>query len=71
MHIVHYDWFEVSAVNDKREPEKKYSMRNIIAKANALKREQARVERGKREGERAVNTSKQNPAAPLTHLNDS
>lgn len=57
-HIVHCDWFEISAVNDKKEPERDYSMRNILAKQNAAKRELARIERGKREGERAVNTSK-------------
>lgn len=56
-HIVHCDWFEISAVNDKKEPERDYSMRNILAKQNAAKRELARIERGKREGERAVNTS--------------
>lgn len=33
-------------------------MRNILAKQNAAKRELARIEKGKREGERAVNTSK-------------
>ncbi|KAL7900855.1 hypothetical protein HDV63DRAFT_402251 [Trichoderma sp. SZMC 28014] len=56
-HIVHCDWFEISAVNDKKEPERDYSMRNILAKQNAAKRELARIERGKREGERAVNTN--------------
>ncbi|PTB67857.1 hypothetical protein BBK36DRAFT_1114447 [Trichoderma citrinoviride] len=56
-HIVHCDWFEISAVNDKRQPEREYSMRNILAKQNAAKREQARIERGRREGERAVNTN--------------
>ncbi|KAL6860884.1 hypothetical protein J3F83DRAFT_717193 [Trichoderma novae-zelandiae] len=56
-HIVHCDWFEISAVSDKKQLEKEYSMRNILAKLNAAKREQARVERGKREGERAVNTN--------------
>ncbi|PTB74256.1 hypothetical protein M440DRAFT_1380964 [Trichoderma longibrachiatum ATCC 18648] len=56
-HIVHCDWFEISAVNDKKLPEREYSMRNILAKQNAVKREQARIERGKREGERAVNTN--------------
>lgn len=56
-HIVHCDWFEISAVNEKRQPEREYSMRNILAKQNAAKREVARIERGKREGERAVNTS--------------
>ncbi|RFU75950.1 anthranilate synthase component ii [Trichoderma arundinaceum] len=56
-HIVHCDWFEISAVNEKKEPERDYSMRNILAKQNAAKREQAQIERGKREGERAVNTN--------------
>ncbi|KAL7823451.1 hypothetical protein V8C26DRAFT_425534 [Trichoderma gracile] len=56
-HIVHCDWFEISAVNDKKLPEREYSMRSILAKQNAAKREQPRIERGKREGERAVNTN--------------
>ncbi|PON26328.1 hypothetical protein TGAM01_v204804 [Trichoderma gamsii] len=56
-HIVHCDWFEISAVNDKKQPERDYSMRNILAKQNAAKRELARIEKGKREGERAVNTN--------------
>lgn len=57
-HIVHCDWFEISAVNDKKQPERDYSMRSILAKQNAAKRELARIEKGKREGERAVNSSK-------------
>ncbi|KAH6605119.1 anthranilate synthase component ii [Trichoderma cornu-damae] len=56
-HIVHCDWFEISAVNEKKQPEREYSMRNILAKQNAAKREQARIEKGRREGERAVNTN--------------
>ncbi|KAM0476708.1 hypothetical protein ACHAPX_006129 [Trichoderma viride] len=56
-HIVHCDWFEISAVNDKKQPERDYSMRNILAKQNAAKRELARIEKGKREGERAINTN--------------
>ncbi|KAL6414720.1 hypothetical protein AUP68_01252 [Ilyonectria robusta] len=56
-HIVHYDWFEFSTVHDKRQPETEYSMRNILAKQNASKREQARIEKGKRNGEKFVNTN--------------
>ncbi|KAK5989170.1 hypothetical protein PT974_10670 [Cladobotryum mycophilum] len=55
LHIVHYDWFEFSTVNEKREPERQYSMKNFLAKQNAAKRERARLERGKRQGERGVN----------------
>ncbi|KAF7538435.1 hypothetical protein G7Z17_g12641 [Cylindrodendrum hubeiense] len=56
-HIVHYDWFEFSTVQEKREPEREYSMRNILAKQNASKREQARIEKGKKDGEKFVNTN--------------
>ncbi|KAH6984906.1 hypothetical protein BKA56DRAFT_671364 [Ilyonectria sp. MPI-CAGE-AT-0026] len=56
-HIVHYDWFEFSTVHEKREPETEYSMRNILAKQNASKREQARIEKGKKNGEKLVNTN--------------
>lgn len=56
-HIVHYDWFEFSTVQEKRLPEMEYSMRNILAKQNASKREQARIDKGKRDGEKFVNTS--------------
>ncbi|KAF7562688.1 hypothetical protein G7046_g1428 [Stylonectria norvegica] len=56
-HIVHFDWFEFSAVKEKREPEKEYSMRNILAKKNAARRELARIEKGKRDGEKFVNTN--------------
>ncbi|KAI8715456.1 BRCT domain-containing protein [Fusarium sp. LHS14.1] len=56
-HIVHCDWFEFSAVKNKRLPEKEFSMRNILAKQNAKRRERARIERGKRDGEKFVNTN--------------
>lgn len=56
-HIVHHDWFEFSTVWENKEPEAEYSMRRVLAERNAAKREQARVERGKKEGERFVNTS--------------
>ncbi|KND92353.1 hypothetical protein TOPH_03147 [Tolypocladium ophioglossoides CBS 100239] len=56
-HIVHYDWFEFSTVYEKRQPERDYSMRNYLAKQNAAKREQAQIERGKKEGEKFVNTN--------------
>lgn len=32
-------------------------MRNILAKQNARRRERARIEKGKRDGEKFVNTS--------------
>lgn len=60
-HIVHYDWFEFSTVQEKRLPETEYSMRNILAKQNASKREHARIEKGKKDGEKFVNTSAQLP----------
>lgn len=58
LHIVHHDWFEFSAVHEKREHERDYSMRNILAKQNFAKREKARIEKGKLDGEKFVNTSK-------------
>ncbi|KEY67244.1 hypothetical protein S7711_06711 [Stachybotrys chartarum IBT 7711] len=57
LHIVHHDWFEFSAVHEKREHERDYSMRNILAKQNAAKREKARIEKGKLDGEKFVNTN--------------
>ncbi|KAH7258253.1 hypothetical protein MRS44_010227 [Fusarium solani] len=56
-HIVHCDWFEFSAVKNKRLPEKEFSMRNILAKQNAKRRERARIEKGKRDGEKFINTN--------------
>ncbi|KAF4956439.1 hypothetical protein FSARC_11575 [Fusarium sarcochroum] len=56
-HIVHCDWFEYSTVQNKRLPEAEYSMRNILAKQNAKKRERERIEKGKREAEKFVNTN--------------
>ncbi|KPM36801.1 hypothetical protein AK830_g9752 [Neonectria ditissima] len=58
LHIVHYDWFEFSTVQEKRQPERDYSMRNILAKQNALRGEEARIEKGKKDGEKFVNTTK-------------
>ncbi|KAM0740232.1 hypothetical protein ACQRIT_005416 [Beauveria bassiana] len=55
IHIVHYDWLEFSAVANKRLPEREYSMRNILAKERAEKRERNRQENGRKEGERGVN----------------
>lgn len=57
-HIVHHDWFEFSTVWEKREPEREYSMRHILAKQNAARRGQGKIERGKKEGEKSVNTSR-------------
>ncbi|KAH7143949.1 hypothetical protein EDB81DRAFT_857361 [Dactylonectria macrodidyma] len=56
-HIVHCDWFMFSAMTEQRQPEREYSMRNIIAKQNAAKREQARIEKGKKEGEKFINAN--------------
>lgn len=56
-HIVHYDWFLHSTTCTKRQNEREYSMRNILAERNARKREQARIARGIKEGEKSVNTS--------------
>lgn len=57
LHIVHFDWFEFSTVKEKRQPERDYSMRIFLAKQNAARRELARIEKGKRDGEKFVNTS--------------
>lgn len=65
-HIVHCDWFEFSAIKNKRLPEKEFSMRNILAKQNAKRRERARIEKGKRDGEKFVNTS----MVPVSVIND-
>lgn len=43
-------------------------MRNYLAKQNATKRELARIERGKKEGEKFVNTSK---PVPILRYNES
>lgn len=58
IHIVHYDWFEFSTVENKKYPEKEYSMREIIAHERAIEREEARIEKGKRDAEKFVNTSR-------------
>ncbi|PHH87059.1 hypothetical protein CDD83_9353 [Cordyceps sp. RAO-2017] len=56
-HIVHVDWFEFSTVHEKRQPEAEYSMRSLLAAQNAARRAQARLERGRKEGEKSVNTN--------------
>lgn len=57
IHIVHYDWLEFSAVANRRLPEREYSMRNILSKENAARRERNRLENGRRQGEKSVNPS--------------
>ncbi|KOS19683.1 hypothetical protein ESCO_001375 [Escovopsis weberi] len=52
IHIIHYDWFEFSTVQENRQPEEEYSMRSVLAKQNAARRERERLERGQREEER-------------------
>ncbi|KAF9777016.1 hypothetical protein IL306_004722 [Fusarium sp. DS 682] len=56
IHIVHCDWFEYSTVKNKKLPEADYSMRSLIAKQNAKKREKARIEKGKKNAEKFINT---------------
>lgn len=58
LHIVHCDWFEVSAVHNRKLPEDEYSMRQREAERKAAEREERRIERGKANGEKFVNTSK-------------
>ncbi|KAF5546361.1 hypothetical protein FNAPI_8869 [Fusarium napiforme] len=58
IHVVHCDWFEYSTVKNKKLPEADYSMRSLIAKENAKKREKARVEKGKRNAEKFVDTNR-------------
>ncbi|KAF5716092.1 hypothetical protein FGLOB1_2705 [Fusarium globosum] len=58
IHIVHCDWFEYSTVKNKKLPEADYSMRSLIAKENAKKREKARIEKGIRNAEKFVNTNR-------------
>uniref|UniRef100_A0A0B7JYN4 BRCT domain-containing protein n=1 Tax=Bionectria ochroleuca TaxID=29856 RepID=A0A0B7JYN4_BIOOC len=55
---VHYDWFEFSAVQEKKQPEKEYSMRVLLAKQKAREREERRIEKGIQNEEKFVNTSK-------------
>ncbi|CAG9996503.1 unnamed protein product [Clonostachys byssicola] len=85
-HIVHYDWFEFSAVQEKKQSENEYSMRVLLAKQKAREREERRIEKGIQNEEKFVNTSKYkflaylpiyitmlfySPAAFLTnHIND-
>ncbi|CAH0043291.1 unnamed protein product [Clonostachys solani] len=56
-HIVHYDWFEFSAVQEKKQPEKEYSMRVLLAKQKAREREERRIEKGIKDEEKFVNTN--------------
>ncbi|KAF5615880.1 hypothetical protein F52700_13176 [Fusarium sp. NRRL 52700] len=58
IHIVHCDWFEYSTVKNKKLPEADYSMRSLVAKENAKKRERARIEKGKRNAEKFVDTNR-------------
>ncbi|KAJ4119922.1 hypothetical protein NW768_010512 [Fusarium equiseti] len=55
--IIHYDWYEFSTVQNKRLPEKDYSMRSLQAKLNAKRRERERWEKGIQQGKKFVNTS--------------
>lgn len=57
-HIVHADWFEFCTTTNKKEPEEDFSMLVSVAQENAARREAARIEQGKRNGERFVNTSR-------------
>ncbi|KAM0214925.1 hypothetical protein ACHAQI_003407 [Fusarium lateritium] len=57
VYIIHCDWFEFSTAKNKRLAEADYSMRSLQAKENAKKRERARVEKGRRNGEKFVNTN--------------
>ncbi|CAM1502964.1 Fc.00g077400.m01.CDS01 [Cosmosporella sp. VM-42] len=57
LNIVHYDWFEFSAVQEKSRPVKEFSMQIRAAKKRAKIREEARIERGKKDGEKFVNTN--------------
>ncbi|KAH7326412.1 hypothetical protein B0I35DRAFT_508625 [Stachybotrys elegans] len=57
LHILHHDWFEFSTVGEKRQPERDYSMRAQLAKENAARREAMRKEKGRRDGEKFVNTN--------------
>ncbi|PFH60382.1 hypothetical protein XA68_11045 [Ophiocordyceps unilateralis] len=58
-HVVHHDWFEfsIAALREKKLPEREFCMRSRVDKTTAEQRHLARVERGKREGERFVNTN--------------
>ncbi|KAM0349437.1 hypothetical protein ACHAPU_003846 [Fusarium lateritium] len=57
VYIIHVDWFEFSTVKNAKLAEADYSMRNILAKDNAKKRERAQREKGRRNGEKFVNTN--------------
>ncbi|KAF5681063.1 hypothetical protein FHETE_94 [Fusarium heterosporum] len=57
VNIIHVDWFEFSTVKNAKLDESDYSMRNIQAKDNAKKRERVRREKGRRNGEKFVNTN--------------
>ena len=62
-HLLHYDWYEFSTVLNKKQPERDYYMRTIETNQNAVQREAARIEKGKRDAEKFVNTSKQHEHA--------
>ncbi|KAJ4012190.1 hypothetical protein NW752_004584 [Fusarium irregulare] len=55
--IIHCDWYEFSTVQNKRLPEKDYSMRSLQAKLNAKRREKERWEKGIQQGKKFVNTN--------------
>ncbi|RBR03079.1 uncharacterized protein FIESC28_11806 [Fusarium coffeatum] len=55
--IIHCDWYEFSTVQNKRLPEKDYSMRSLQAKLNARRREKERWEKGIQQGKKFVNTT--------------
>ncbi|CEI68599.1 unnamed protein product [Fusarium venenatum] len=52
--IIHCDWFEFSTVNEKRLPERDYSMRSLQAKLNAKRREKERWEKGIQQGKKFI-----------------
>ncbi|RGP70799.1 hypothetical protein FSPOR_3819 [Fusarium sporotrichioides] len=55
--IIHCDWYEFSTVHDKKLPERDYSMRSLLAKQNAKRREKERWEKGIQQGKKFVNTN--------------
>ncbi|KIL95272.1 hypothetical protein FAVG1_00008 [Fusarium avenaceum] len=57
VYIVHCDWFEFSTTKNKRLAEADYSMRSLQAKENAKRRETERLEKGRRNGQKFVNTN--------------
>ncbi|KAL4724929.1 hypothetical protein ACLX1H_008376 [Fusarium chlamydosporum] len=57
LQIIHCDWYEFSTVQDKKLPERDYSMRSLQAKENAKRRERERWEKGIQQGKKFVNTN--------------